>query len=77
MAAGVGKTYAMLEEGHEYREDGDDVVVGVLETHGREETAARAEGLEILPRRTRRLPRRGARGDGPPGHPRARAPPSA
>ena len=41
MAAGVGKTYAMLEEGHEYLEDGDDVVVGVLETHGREATAAR------------------------------------
>jgi len=51
MAAGVGKTYAMLEEGHEYLEDGDDVVVGVLETHGREATAARAAGLEILPRR--------------------------
>ena len=52
MAAGVGKTYAMLEEGHEYREDGDDVVVGVVETHGRAATAARAAGLEILPRRT-------------------------
>ena len=52
MAAGVGKTYAMLEEGHEYRVDGDDVVVGVVETHGREATAARAAGLEILPRRT-------------------------
>ena len=51
MAAGVGKTYAMLEEGHEYLEDGDDVIVGVLETHGREATAARAVGLEILPRR--------------------------
>jgi two-component system sensor histidine kinase KdpD len=52
MAAGVGKTYAMLEEGHEYLEDGDDIVVGVLETHGREATAARAAGLEVLPRRT-------------------------
>jgi len=52
MAAGVGKTYAMLEEGHEYLEDGDDVVLGVLETHGREATAGRAVGLEILPRRT-------------------------
>ncbi len=52
MAAGVGKTYGMLEEGHEYLEDGDDVVVGVLETHGREATAARSAGLEILPRRS-------------------------
>ncbi len=52
MAAGVGKTYAMLDEGHEFLEDGEDVVVGVVETHGRVATAARTAGLEILPRRT-------------------------
>ena len=51
MAPGVGKTYQMLEEGHEERDAGRDVVVGYLETHGRMETLAEAEGLEILPRR--------------------------
>src|SRR5215210_4956231 len=51
MAAGVGKTYRMLQEGRAAAEDGRDVVVGVLETHGRAETEAQAEGLEILPRR--------------------------
>jgi two-component system sensor histidine kinase KdpD len=48
MAAGVGKTYRMLQEG---RAEARDVVIGVLETHGRAETAAQAEGLEIVPRR--------------------------
>jgi two-component system, OmpR family, sensor histidine kinase KdpD len=51
MAAGVGKTYRMLMEGHAEKEDGRDVLVGVLETHGRADTARVAEGLEILPRR--------------------------
>jgi two-component system sensor histidine kinase KdpD len=51
MAAGVGKTYSMLQEGHADQAAGQDVVIGVLETHGREETARQAEGLEILPRR--------------------------
>ncbi len=51
MAAGVGKTYAMLEEGHELRRDGEEVVVGVVETHGRAETALKVDGLEVLPRR--------------------------
>lgn len=50
MAPGVGKTFKMLEEGHQLREDGVDVVIGLLETHGRKETAAKAEGLEIIPR---------------------------
>ena len=77
MAAGVGKTYAMLEEGHEYREDGDDVVVGVVETHGRAATAARAAGLEVLAAPDGRVPRRRDRGDGPAGHPRRAGPPSA
>src|ERR1700754_5051199 len=48
MAAGVGKTYRMLQEG---RADGRDTVIGLLETHGRAETAALAEGLELLARR--------------------------
>ncbi len=50
MAPGVGKTYRMLEEGHRLRQEGIDVVIGLLETHNRQETAQRAEGLEILPR---------------------------
>lgn len=52
MAPGVGKTYRMLEEGHRLRAEGIDVVIGLLETHGREETAERADGLEIVPRQT-------------------------
>jgi two-component system sensor histidine kinase KdpD len=52
MAAGVGKTYRMLEEAQAAAAAGRDVVVGFLETHGREETAARAEGIERLPRRS-------------------------
>ncbi len=51
MAAGVGKTYRMLQEGQAEAEAGRDVVVGYLETHGRLETAAQVEGIEILPRR--------------------------
>src|SRR5262245_55827599 len=49
---GVGKTYAMLEAAHEQRRDGVDVVIGVVEPHGRAETEALMQGLEILPRRT-------------------------
>ncbi|MEU1389821.1 MULTISPECIES: ATP-binding protein [unclassified Nonomuraea] len=51
-APGVGKTYAMLGEGRRARERGRDVVVGLVETHGRPRTAALLEGLEIIPRRT-------------------------
>ncbi len=50
-AAGVGKTYRMLEETHALRRRGIDVVIGFVETHGRAETAALTEGLEIVPRR--------------------------
>ncbi|HXD99776.1 MAG TPA: sensor histidine kinase KdpD [Candidatus Acidoferrum sp.] len=50
-AAGVGKTYAMLEAAREQRDDGVDVVVGYVETHKRAETEALLEGLESLPRR--------------------------
>src|SRR6185369_6951746 len=58
-SAGVGKTYAMLIEAHERKRAGVDVVVGWVETHGRRETAALLEGLEILPRGT--VEYRGAR----------------
>jgi two-component system sensor histidine kinase KdpD len=51
-APGVGKTYAMLCEGHRRRERGTDVVAGLVETHGRARTARLLEGLEIVPRRT-------------------------
>ncbi|MFN6528464.1 universal stress protein [Nostoc sp. ChiSLP03a] len=51
MAPGVGKSYRMLEEGHALKQEGIDVVVGLLETHGRKETAEKAEGLEIIPRK--------------------------
>src|SRR5205823_7278804 len=51
-AAGVGKTYAMLEAAREQRDDGVDLVVGYVELHGRAETEALLRGLETLPRRT-------------------------
>ncbi|MDT0468795.1 sensor histidine kinase [Streptomyces gibsoniae] len=51
-APGVGKTYAMLEEGQRLRASGADVVAGFIEPHGRRPTAAMAEGLETVPRRT-------------------------
>ena len=50
-AAGVGKTYAMLEAAHQRRQEGIDVVVGYVDTHGRVETEARLAGLEVLPRK--------------------------
>ncbi|MDN4615580.1 DUF4118 domain-containing protein [Leifsonia sp. F6_8S_P_1B] len=50
-APGVGKTYAMLEEGRRLRDLGTDVVVAVAETHERAATAALLDGLEVLPRR--------------------------
>jgi len=56
-AAGVGKTYRILEEGHQLRSQGRDVVVGFVETHGRAETAARIGDLEIVP--TCKIPYRG------------------
>jgi two-component system sensor histidine kinase KdpD len=49
---GVGKTYAMLEEARARRAQGTEVVIGLLETHGRKETAALARDLELLPRRS-------------------------
>ena len=50
-AAGVGKTYQMLEEAQQLRRGGSDVVIGYFEPHGRKDTIARTEGLEIIPRR--------------------------
>ncbi|MDQ0390598.1 sensor histidine kinase [Labrys monachus] len=50
-APGVGKTYAMLSRARRERDAGVDVVIGIAETHGRAETAALIEGLEVLPRR--------------------------
>ena len=51
-AAGVGKTWQMLQEGHRLKGEGIDVVIGLLETHGRADTAKLAEGLEVVPRRS-------------------------
>ena len=48
--AGVGKTYQMLLEAHRLKKEGVDVVVGLVETHQRQDTAALLEGLEIIPR---------------------------
>jgi two-component system sensor histidine kinase KdpD len=50
-AAGVGKTYRMLQEAQRLRKDGRDVVVGYFESHNRQDTIAQVEGLEVVPRR--------------------------
>src|ERR1700683_219558 len=50
-APGVGKTYEMLQQARARKKDGYDVVAGVVETHGRRETEALVEGLEVVPRR--------------------------
>ena len=51
-APGVGKTYEMLTSGRARRAEGVDVVIGVVETHGRKETQALVDGFEIVPRRS-------------------------
>lgn len=51
MAPGVGKTCRMLQEGKEALREGTDVVIGLLDTHGRQDTAREAEGLEQIPRK--------------------------
>ncbi len=73
MAAGVGKTYRMLQEGHAEAAAGRDVAIGYLEPHKRQETSeqARRPGGRAAP--PRRLPRRRGRGDGPAGGARPRA----
>src|SRR6476646_3757266 len=73
MAAGVGKTYRMLQEGHAEADAGRDVAIGYLEPHRREETSAQARGLEVVLRRPVACSSR------PPGAPPARtrrSPPS-
>src|SRR5262245_26543272 len=49
MSAGVGKTFAMLQEGREQLKDGVDIVIGVVDTHGRKETEELLVGYEIIP----------------------------
>src|SRR6201995_939327 len=56
-APGVGKTYEMLSSAQARRREHIDVVVGIVETHGRAETEALIEGLEVIPRRS--IPYRG------------------
>jgi len=51
MAPGVGKTYRMLEEAHQLQQEGIDVVIGIIETHGRKDTAFKAIGLEVVPQK--------------------------
>jgi len=60
-AAGVGKTYQMLDEGQALRARGEDVLIGYFEPHGRKDTIARTVGLETIPRR--RLEYRGSEFD--------------
>jgi two-component system, OmpR family, sensor histidine kinase KdpD len=51
-APGVGKTYEMLQQAHARKKDGYDVVIGIVETHGRAETEALLSGLDVIPRRS-------------------------
>ena len=64
-AAGVGKTYAMLNEGRRCRARGADVAVGFVECHGRQHTEGLLDGLEIIPRQLVEYRGSPARGDGP------------
>src|SRR5512137_2547768 len=57
-AAGVGKTYRMLEEGQALKAQGADIVIGYFEPHGRKDTAAKTAGMESIPRT--RIPYRGS-----------------
>ncbi|HEY6970013.1 MAG TPA: histidine kinase [Candidatus Angelobacter sp.] len=50
-AAGVGKTYKMLEEAHALKAEGKDIVIGYFEPHGRQDTIAKVAGLELIPRK--------------------------
>ena len=51
MIAGVGKTYRMLQEAHEMLDNGIDVQIGYVETHGRADTEAQLDGLPVIPRK--------------------------
>ena len=61
---GVGKTYAMLREGHRLKERGVDVVIGYVEPHERPETIAQIGDLELVPPRLTHLPRNFVKRDG-------------
>ena len=74
MAAGVGKTYRMLQEGHAEPAAGRDVAIGYLEPHEREETSAQARGPRGRAAAPVADPRRRGRGDGPAGAARAARP---
>src|SRR5271163_2023969 len=50
-APGVGKTYQMLEDAHRMRKQGTDIVIGLIEAHGRKETQDQVKDLELIPRR--------------------------
>ena len=64
MSPGVGKTYAMLQAARQKQAEGCEVVVGIVETHGRKETEALLEGMPIMPRDADRVSRNEARRDG-------------
>ena len=69
-APGVGKTFAMLNEGRRRHDRGTDVVVGFVETHGRPQTAEQIADLEVVAAPEPRVPRDDVRGDGRRRHPR-------
>ena len=69
MCPGVGKTYAMLQAARQKMEEGVEVVVGIVETHGRKETEALLEGMPIVPRVADSTSRHDARGNGSRRHP--------
>ena len=73
MAAGVGKTYRMLQEGHAEAAAGRDVAIGYLEPHKRQETTDQARRARGGAAPQRSLPRRRRRGDGPAGAARPQA----
>ena len=73
-APGVGKTYAMLNEGWRRKERGTDVVIGWVQEHGRPQTDAQIRDLEIFPRQRGRVPGTDLRGDGPRRPPRSGIP---
>src|SRR6202047_771258 len=50
-APGVGKTYEMLQQARARRKDGYDIIIGIVETHGRRDTESLRDGLEVVPRR--------------------------
>ena len=72
-AAGVGKTYRMLEEAQAMRQKGVDIVIGYFEPHGRKETIAKTEGLETDSAARSHLRRHAVRGDGHRRHPAPQA----